>query len=257
MGNINNDKWGSILRQRTGRRTIYRTAFGNVYYYRVRASNGQDSDYSPENCASALAAPTPTSPLDGNAISTNSVNLQWEAVSPVTGYSVDLGVSCGDGSVLNNTATAETNYPVSNLVSGTYYWRVQAFNGTCSGISDESSCRSFVVSTSSGSGTPTPEPNPGPNETGTIKVRVLVDGDAWEGPVNFKLTGPETFSGTSAPISFSDKKVGGYTLEYVSGGPAGGTFDEIIPVSQTLSKDDTVSFAIHLVLDQTVERRCK
>ncbi len=74
-----------------------------------------------------------------------------------------------------------------------------------------------------------------------------VDGTAvtWIGPVAFTLTGPETVVGASVPHAYHGMPVGEYSLEYVSGGPAGATFLTITPSPvQVLSTGDTVIFTL-------------
>ena len=74
-----------------------------------------------------------------------------------------------------------------------------------------------------------------------------VDGSTvtWMGSVGFRLTGPETILGTSVPHVYNGMPAGEYSLEYVSGGPAGATLLNVTPSpNQVLSTGDTVIFTL-------------
>ena len=58
----------------------------------------------------------------------------------------------------------------------------------------------------------------------SIDVNVLVDGALWSGPVNYTITGPQSYPGTAAPHFVSPAPAGSYTVAYLSGGPPGATF---------------------------------
>jgi uncharacterized protein (TIGR03437 family) len=60
--------------------------------------------------------------------------------------------------------------------------------------------------------------------TGTLTVRANVDGIGWNGALNFTLTGPTPFTGTTVPAIVQGLVAGTYTLDRISGGPNGATF---------------------------------
>jgi hypothetical protein len=68
---------------------------------------------------------------------------------------------------------------------------------------------------------------------------------SWLGPVDFTLTGPDTFSSSSVPSEFKGMPLGTYTLTYISGGPPGTVLLNITPSStQGLSAGDTIMFTM-------------
>jgi hypothetical protein len=123
--------------------------------------------------------------------------------------------------------------------NNTYFWRVNASRGT------ETSSWSIPWSFTTPKGhTPTP-PSP-PTTGGTIKVIVTLDGSTWSGGINYKITGEESFTGTSAPNNFSDLPAGEYSLTYQLGGPPGASLASITPSpSQTLDKGKTTTFTLN------------
>jgi|GEM_PF-3685258 len=99
-------------------------------------------------------------------------------------------------------------------------------------------------------GTPPPTPVP----TGTVAVAATLNG----APVNAALVANYTYGGTTgAPASTvsnyavpapsaATAYVGNYVVTYVSGGPAGSTFQSITPSgSQTLAANGTVAFTFN------------
>ncbi len=61
-------------------------------------------------------------------------------------------------------------------------------------------------------------------QAGTVRVDVSVDGLPWGGAINYQLTGPSVFNGTSVPAINEGLKAGTYTITYLSGGPPGPHF---------------------------------
>jgi serine protease len=87
-----------------------------------------------------LAHPTLQSPNDGATGQPQSLMLNWSDVSGATGYKVQIGTSCGTGSVHEVTAS---QYAASGLGSKTtYFWRV-ATKDNCNRYSDYSNCFHF------------------------------------------------------------------------------------------------------------------
>ena len=84
-------------------------------------------------------------------------------------------------------------------------------------------------------------------EPGTIIVNAYLDGTIWTVPgiVNFTLTGPQPYSGTT-PQTYTSAPVGTYTLNYNSGTPPNATFVNISPIgSQQLTAGGTITFNLN------------
>ncbi|MFO8143687.1 MAG: hypothetical protein R6T78_03315 [Dehalococcoidales bacterium] len=87
-------------------------------------------------------------------------------------------------------------------------------------------------------------------------VNATLDGAAWTGGVNYTLSGPDTYSGSSATQSFSNAPAGTYTLGYNSGGPAGVDFSNVAPSStQTLTENGTITFTLNFETGTTTALR--
>ncbi|MBA7710686.1 hypothetical protein ES703_119631 [subsurface metagenome] len=129
--------------------------------------------------------------------------------------------------------------PSGKLSEGqTYYWKVRASRG--GQTSDWSPYWSFQTS---GTSPPPPPPEPG---TGTIVVNATLDDVSWTGGVNYTVSGPQSYSGSSVTQSFTNVPTGSYTVGYSSGGPTGATFSDITPAStQTLSSGGTITFTLN------------
>ena len=79
---------------------------------------------------------------------------------------------------------------------------------------------------------------------GRIIVDAILDGEPWEGPVRFSLSGPPNDSGYSVPFQIGNLPEGRYTLTYLGGGPSG-YLESISPgPTQTLSPSGTIRFTL-------------
>src|SRR3972149_2250481 len=90
---------------------------------------------------------------------------------------------------------------------------------------------------------------------GTIEVKATLDGVAWNGTVNYTLTGPGTAptGTTSVPKSFT-VDAGNWTCAYVSGGPAGAVFVNITPSpTQSLTAGGNITFTLNFVTPMPVD----
>jgi len=107
---------------------------GTTYDWRVHAVkdsvNGKWSEinrFTTTSSSSGTNTVTLTSPSDGATNQSTSLSLQWEAVSGISNYEVQLATSSSFSSPLVDKTTSNTSYDVSGLSnSQTYYWRVQA-----------------------------------------------------------------------------------------------------------------------------------
>jgi hypothetical protein len=124
--------------------TTYQNTTGlsanTTYYYRVRAYNSQNSNYS--NAASATTLPNPPSAptnLNSSVISQTQINLSWtDNASNETGFKIERST---DGTNYNQIDTVGVNmnsYQNTGLTANTlYYYRVRAYNtGGNSGYSN-------------------------------------------------------------------------------------------------------------------------
>lgn len=116
--------------------------------YLFRVANLGSSCYNDTTClASTPATPNLTSPVDGGNVSQTTVGLLWNATN--------FGVACGTqtnvyevyvgtspGSMTLRTTTTANSYNFSGSVGTTYYWRVQAKNGS---LSTFSATKSFNI----------------------------------------------------------------------------------------------------------------
>lgn len=104
------------------------------YHWRVRAvQNGTGGDWSGTNSFTTKAESTPVppvtliSPTDGAGNQPISVTLEWEAISNIGEYKIQLATDNSFSSVVVSNVAANTYYEVSGLAnSQSYYWRVQA-----------------------------------------------------------------------------------------------------------------------------------
>ena len=107
--------------------------------------------------AAQPAAPAPLAPAAGAGVQVP-LSLRWSAVLDPSaingGYNWQVSRSAGFSPVIlaDSTSPATTTDTVSGLVSGTYFWRVQAVDGIGQ-VSAWSTARSFTV-TGAGPGAP-------------------------------------------------------------------------------------------------------
>jgi hypothetical protein len=80
----------------------------------------------------------------------------------------------------------------------------------------------------------------------SIDVGVLVDGAPWAGPINYTLTGPQSYAGTTAPHFVPSAPAGSYTLAYLSGGPPGAYFlNSTFLGPKTLTAGGAIEFTLN------------
>ena len=121
---------------------------GETYWWRVRTRNGSGEYGEYSSCFSfttgscSLAPPSLLSPADGATCQAASGTLDWGDVTGASGYTVQLGTSCGTGAEIDVTAS---NYPYSGLTAGqAYWWRVRS-RCPAGDYGAWSACRSFSV----------------------------------------------------------------------------------------------------------------
>jgi fibronectin type 3 domain-containing protein len=115
-------------------------ANGFTYYYQVVAhvSGNEAASSAPSTCVSVTPVAGPCTPpaaptgLTATAVSSSQINLSWTASSGATSYTILRSTTSGGpySSVGTSTTTSFSNTGLSP--STTYYYVVQASNGTCS-----------------------------------------------------------------------------------------------------------------------------
>lgn len=106
-------------------------AAGTTYYYTVRAFVG--STYSGYNTTGLKAAVTLQTPalVSAQAVSANSVTINWEQVGGADGYRVYRKTAGGSWKGLGNADASESSYTDSTAAAGTtYYYTVRAMQGS-------------------------------------------------------------------------------------------------------------------------------
>jgi uncharacterized repeat protein (TIGR01451 family) len=81
----------------------------------------------------------------------------------------------------------------------------------------------------------------------SLSVLATLDGNPWEGGVNYTLSGPASLSGTAASQIFTDIAPGQYTLSYISGGPADAVLASITPASLEMTDANKASVTMKFV----------
>jgi uncharacterized protein (TIGR03437 family) len=81
--------------------------------------------------------------------------------------------------------------------------------------------------------------------SGTLTVHAQVDGLTWQGALEFQLTGPSPVTGSRVPQIYDGMLAGSYTLQRISGGPAGATFTGYTPTSSVVPVGGTRLFMIN------------
>jgi hypothetical protein len=200
---------------------------GQTYYWRVNATkDDQVSEWS-----SAWSFQTP-----GAAAEVGTVVVQATLDgSPWTGnvsYSLS-GAESYSGSSVNQT--------ISNAAVGSY---TLSYNS--GGPASLSNITPSSSQTLSAGGTITFTMNFTTTGISGLQVQATLDGALWTGNVNYTITGPEGYSGTSVPKTFSNLTSGSYTVGYNSGGPAGATLGSISPnPTQTVTEGTTTTFTLN------------
>lgn len=107
--------------------------FGTTYYWRVRAMHALDTtDWTPIYSFTTLDSVTLTAPTDGASFISPSVELNWDYISGIAKYEVQLDKAIGFNSLDLRTAVLAdsiSNWAPLNLEFGeSYYWRVRAWH---------------------------------------------------------------------------------------------------------------------------------
>jgi hypothetical protein len=106
----------------------------NEYYWHVQAINAFDmrSEWSTARRFTISPAPAPPYPLDpgdGQMVYTDLPGFSWQAPAEAAGYTVQVSAYPDFSSMVFTGTPAGTYWATPQRMStGTYYWRVQAFN---------------------------------------------------------------------------------------------------------------------------------
>ncbi len=189
-----------------------------------------------EEVALTVTLETPT---NGSTVSSLTPILAWNCNYSDATYRLQVSQHGNfQDLIIDESNLAGPSYTVASgkLAAGqTYYWKVNASKSSRTSAWTEA----WAFQTPGAS----PPPEPG---VGTIVVNATLDGASWTGGVNYTLSGPQTYSGSSVTQTFSNAPTGSYTLGYSSGGPSGATFSDVTPVSvQTLSDGGTITFTLN------------
>ena len=181
-----------------------------------------------------LSSSPPSAPQNLTATAGDSqIALTWQVPSSnggasITNYKIYRGTSSNNETYLTEVSGSTTTYTDTGLTNGTtYYYKVTAVNSVGeSGFSNE------VSKT--------------PTAPGIVNVKATLDGQPWEGSLNYSVTGPNNKNGPIVPYTFSDMAVGDYILNYASGGPSDATLSSITPsATQTLSPNGSITFTLN------------
>ncbi len=119
-----------------------------TYFWRARARNANGvSDWTAAWSFEVLAppgAPILVSPADNATGLPSDVTLVWQAAADAQSYRLQLSSSADFAvTLVDQPGIAVTEWEVSGLLTGTYYWRVRSSNA--GGVSDWSAAWSFSV----------------------------------------------------------------------------------------------------------------
>ena len=133
---------------------------------------------------------------------------------------------------VNNIRDLSYTMLSGKLNSGSpYYWKVLAQQG--SRVSSWTPAWSFY----------TPS---GPSDTGNVRVSATLNGAAWSGSVNYRISGPYSDTDNSVPWDFKTVPAGTYTVTYNYGGPQGASLTSITPQpTLDLPSGQTIHFVLN------------
>jgi hypothetical protein len=127
----------------------------------------------------------------------------------------------------------------NGLLKGYYHWRARTVNAA----GQESPWQSF-------GGNPDGATDFTVGHGGTLEVKATLDGSPWSGPVSYSVSGAASFTGGFA-ATYLNLPEGGYTVLYVSGGPANTSYRNIVPAaSQFLPIGGTISWTLQFTTNR-------
>lgn len=138
---------GTIYTTTASSATVTQLAPGTTYAWRVRSINSCGASAWTSCRGFTTQPPNPVAttlvePEAGACTAQLNVTLEWEAVPFAGSYELQLGGSCGSGSIVT---TGATSYTFPSLSGGVHYWRVRPVS-SCNGAHGPwTACRSFDV----------------------------------------------------------------------------------------------------------------
>ncbi len=212
---------------------------GQTYYWKVNASKGgQISNWSAAWSFQTPGAPPPPEPEVGTIV----INATLDGASWAGGANYTIsGPQAYSGSSVTQS--------FGNVAAGSYtvgYSSGGPAGATFSDIAPTS------TQTLSAGGTITFTLNFQTEAVAAIRVEATLDGASWTGKVNYIITGPQGYSGSSVSETFSNVPEGSYTVGYNSGGPAGGALASITPQpTQSVVAGQTTTFTMNFHSENT------
>jgi hypothetical protein len=194
-----------------------------------------------------LPSKTPATAQGGTASCVSSGIFGWvpAAQSSTAGQFVTVA-----GAKLNGTGLAVKSQPAWTASDLTYGWDGEVFWASAtsppSGPCSQPWYQISVPATRAGgatSGWVCGDDLTLPGK-GTIEVDVTLEGQPWPGNVSYSLEGPQTIAGTTA-ASYVGVTPGGYSIQYLGGGPSPVTAPSITPpASQLLAAGGRITWAL-------------
>lgn len=216
---------------------------GQTYYWKVNASKGgQVSNWSATWVFQTPGGAPPPPPPPTPEVGTITVKATLDGASWTGGVNYNI-------SGPQNYSSSSVVHSFSNVPTGSYtigYSSGGPAGATLSDISPSSS------QTLSAGGTITFTLNFETGAVAAIRVNAILDGDSWTGNVNYTITGPQEYSGSSVSETFSNVPEGRYTIGYNSGGPTGATLASITPhPTQSVVAGQTTTFTLNFHSENT------
>ena len=188
-------------------------ANGLTYFYQVVAqpSGNESCASAPSSCLSVTPTSSCTPPgvpsgLSATAAGETQVNLSWGSVAGATQYIVFRATSSGGPYTQIGTPTSNSFSDTGRTCNTTYFYVVQASNGSCASANSAQAQATTATCTTC---TPPAAPT-GVNATAASPTQINVGWSASSGATSYAVLrsttsgGPYSQIGTSATTSFSD-----------------------------------------------------
>jgi PKD repeat protein/GH25 family lysozyme M1 (1,4-beta-N-acetylmuramidase) len=205
--------------------TYYFGAFADDQFAVNESSESNNATYTQIVLSPSCTAPSITTQPQSQTITFGqTATLTVGALGASLSYQWYVGAS-GDTSVPLSGANG-SSYTTPALPSTTSFW-----------VRVSNSCGS------ANSATATITVNSSP--PGTITVNATLNGAPWSGPVNYRISGIASYTGSSVPYVYYPAPASGYTLSYESGGPADATIARVLPSAfQSLSGGGGITWTL-------------
>jgi uncharacterized protein (TIGR02145 family) len=184
-------------------------SLSGTYYFRARSAAGC---WGPEGSATVMILSVPVAPTASAAtlLTTNSFTASWNSVSGATGYFLDVATDTGFTSLVSGYSNLSVGNVTTFSVTGlnpatTYYYRVRANNGTCSGPSSNEITATTATITYCTTSYPSGNAAFGDNITNVTLGNLSNNSSTSNPPYIFfnNVTVPNLYQGATATISIS------------------------------------------------------